>query len=585
MSLDGAFLCLVRDELLKRNIIGGRVDKIHQPSREEITISLRTWGGSEKILLSSNPSSARICFTDGFQDNPMSPPMFCMLLRKHLSGGRLLNVFQDGLERILCFDFECVNEIGDIVENRLSVELMGRCSNIILLSKTESGYRVIDSIKRITDDISSVRRILPGIHYELPPRESRLDVRSCTDEEALSALSEKGELPLAKVLLKAFEGISPVVAREWAFYTLRDTDGLCANIDRERYLFFLKRLRAALSGNPQYVMISDLNGAYKDFSFINIEQYSTSMLIKPMESANAVLDTFFRAKVTAERMKQRSGDLLKLIVNLYQRMAKKLELQRVELADTREREVFRVCGDLLNANLYRMEKGMNEITVEDYTTGGERLIKLDVRLSPAQNAQKYYAEYKKLDTAEKMLTRIIAQGEEELIYLDSVFDAAGRAVSDAELREIKQELYSTGYLRKGRNQKAEKSQKPLKPLRFRSGDGFEIAVGRNNLQNDILTLKIAKPSDLWLHTHDIAGAHVIVFANGKQIPDSTVHEAAILAASHSKGSGGTKIPVDYALAKFVKKPGGAKPGMVIFTNNKTILANPDGALVEKLAVK
>lgn len=588
MSLDGAFLHLVREELLEKKLVGGRVDKIHQPSREEITITIRTFNGTEKLLFSANPSSARVCFTDGFQDNPASPPMFCMLLRKHLSGGRLLRIEQDGLERILCIDFECMNEIGDIVENRLSVELMGRCSNIILLAKNDDGYRVIDSIKRITDDISTVRRVLPGISYELPPRENRLDVRTCTDDEALKALEGAKGQKLEKCLVKLFEGISPIIAREWAFYTARDVDAANEDIDAARFLFFMKRLREALNGSPKYVIITDTNGKFKDFTFINIEQYSTAMLIKPMESASAVLDGFFKAKVNAERMKQRSGDLLKLIMNMYQRTAKKLELQREELAGCREREVFRVRGDLLNANLYRMEKGMNEITVENYLSGGEEVIKLDIRLTPAQNAQKYYTEYKKLDTAEKMLTKLIANGEQEMIYLDSVFDAAGRAVSDAELREIKQELYDTGYLRKGRNQKSEKAQKPLQPLKFRSSDGYEIMVGRNNLQNDKLTVKTAKNGDIWLHTHDLAGAHVIIFTKGKtldELPDRTLLEAAALAATNSKGAGGTKIPVDYCDVRYVKKPNGAKPGMVIFSNNYSMLVDPDSELAEKLTVK
>lgn len=590
MSLDGAFLHLVKNELLNKNLVGARVDKIHQPSREEIVITLRGFSGAHKLLMSANPASARICLTEGVQDNPASPPMFCMLLRKHLSGGKLLRIEQDGLERILCLDFSCVNEIGDEVENRLSVELMGRCSNIILLSKQERGYKVIDSIKRITDDISSVRRILPGIAYELPPREDRLDLRDCTPDEAISRLLPQPEQRMEKAMLRVFEGISPVVAREAAFYTARDCEALCgclAEKERaDRFGFFLGKLKKALNENAaDYHIICDLNGKYKDFTFFAPEQYGTSGLIRPAESASALLDGFFGSRVNAERMKQRSGDLLKLILNTYQRTARKLELQRAELQDTKDREVFRVRGDLLSANLYRMEKGMNEITVDNYLTGQPETIKLDVRLTPSQNAQKCYAEYKKLDTAEKMLSKLIKQGEEELAYLDSVFDAAGRATMEAELVEIKQELYETGYLHKGRNQKAEKAQKPLKPLKFRSDDGFDILVGRNNLQNDRLTLKTAKPDDMWLHTHDIAGAHVIICAEGREIPDSTLLQAAILAATYSKGADGTKIPVDYTRAKFVKKPSGAKPGMVIFVNNKTLLADPDKDIAQRLTVK
>ena len=588
MSLDGAFLHLVKNELLNKNLIGSRVDKIHQPSRDEIVITLRGVGGAHRLLLSANPTSGRICITEGVQDNPASPPMFCMLLRKHLCGGKLIGIRQDGLERILSFDFSCANEIGDPVELCLSAELMGRCSNIILLAKQQDGYKVIDSIKRITDDISSVRRILPGIIYTLPPREDRLDLRSCTAEEAVSRLLLQPEQRMDKAMLKVFEGISPVVAREAAFYTARDCEALCGCLEQkekaDRLGFFLGRLRTILGENKaSYTIICDINGKYKDFTFFSPEQYGTSGLIRPAESANLLLDGFFSERVNTERMKQRSGDLLKLILNAYQRTARKLELQREELKSTEEREVFRVRGDLLSANLYRMEKGMNQITVDNYLTGQPETIKLDVRLTPAQNAQKCYAEYRKLDTAEKFLTKLIKQGEEELAYLDSVFDAAGRATLEAELNEIRQELYSTGYLHKGRNQKTDKAPKPLQPMKFRSDDGFEILVGRNNLQNDRLSLKTAKPDDLWLHTHDIAGAHVIICAEGKELPDSTVMEGAILAATFSKGADGTKIPVDYTKAKFVKKPSGAKPGMVIFTNNRTVLADPDRELAQRLA--
>lgn len=584
MSLDGAFLHLVKQELIDKGLIGSRVDKIHQPSKDEVVVTLRFHGGSERVLFSADPQCARICSTSA-GENPQSPPMFCMLMRKYLSGGRLLSIEQDGLERIISFEFECTNEIGDLVRNRLVAEIMGRFSNIILLTQKDGEWRVVDSVKRVGDGTSSVRRILPGVAYELPPRATRLDVRVCTQEEALSVLEANAENRFEKAAQAEFEGLSPVILREWAYYSGRDTSALCKELDKDRFLFFFKNLRSALEGKAKFCVIAEKNGQNKDFTFINIEQYGTSMLIKQKESACEVLDGFFREKSDSQRLKQRSGDLLKLILNLYQRTAKKLELQRAELSDCKNREQFRVRGDLLSANLYRMEKGMNEITVENYYTGENETIKLDVRLSPSQNAQKLYAEYKKLDTAEKMLTKLIAQGEQELIYLDSVFDAAARATFDAELQEIRQELCDSGYIRKGKNEKTEKSRKALPPLKFVSSDGYEILVGRNNIQNDKLTLKTAGATDLWFHTHDIPGAHVILFTKGQtldELPDRAVLEAACLAATSSKASSGTKIPVDYAYAKFVKKPNGAKPGMVIFTNNFTLLSDPDKELMERL---
>ncbi|MCM1299323.1 MAG: NFACT family protein [Firmicutes bacterium] len=582
MSLDGAYLSLIKQELINKGLIGSRIDKIHQPSREELTITLRGFKGAYKLALSANPSAARVCITEGITDNPQAPPMFCMLMRKHLSGGRLIDISQEGLERILSFDFECVNEIGDTVKNRISAELLGRCSNIILLTEKQGQWRVVDSIKRIGDDVSAVRRILPGIPYEAPPREDRLDVRLCEAEQARERLLKFPEQKLEKNLIKVFEGVSPILCREWAFYTARDIDAPCSCLEDkqrfERFSFFLNRIKNILT-SPQnegarYSVISEKSGKPVDFTFISTEQYGAGMVQKEFESPGALLDNFFSGRAAAERMKQRSGDLLRSILAVYNRTARKLELQKGELAACSEREVFRVKGDLLSANIYRMEKGMNEIAVDNYITGEKETIKLDVRLTPSQNAQKYYSEYKKLDTAEKMLTKLIEQEKQELIYLDSVFDSAARAKTDAELQEIRLELSQSGYLKKGKNKTTE-SAKPLQPLKFKSKDGFDIWAGRNNLQNDKLTLKTAKGEDLWFHTKDIPGSHVIVFAKGREVPDSTILEAAKIAASNSKAKGGTKIPVDYTKVRYVKKPSGAKPGMVIFTNNKTLLVDGD----------
>ena len=583
MSLDGAYLSLIKQELLTKGLIGSRVDKIHQPARDELVITLRGFKGGVRIAMSANPSAARVCVTEGIADNPQSPPMFCMLLRKHLSSGRLLDISQDGLERVLAFDFECVNEIGDIVRNRLSVELLGRCSNIILLTEKNGEWRVVDSIKRIGDDVSAIRRILPGILYEPPPKEDRLDLRLCGIEEAVERLLQFPEQKLEKCLIKTFEGVSPILCREWAFYTARDIDIPCKCLRdkerKERFSFFLNRIKTILTdtenSGAKYSVIYEKSGKPVDFSFIAAEQYGADMVLKEFPSPSALLDNFFSGRASAERMKQRSGDLLKSILAVYNRTAKKLELQKGELAACSEREVFRVKGDLLSANIYRMEKGMNEIEVDNYLTGEKEVIKLDVRLTPSQNAQKYYGEYRKLDTAEKMLTQLIEKEKQELVYLDSVFDSAARAQTDAELQEIRLELSQSGYLKKGKNRTNEKTVKPLQPLKFKSKDGFDIWAGRNNLQNDKLTLKTAKGDDLWLHTKDIPGSHVIIFANGKEIPDSTILEAARIAASNSKAKGGTKIPVDYTKVRYVKKPNGAKPGMVIFSNNKTLLVDGD----------
>ena len=594
VSLDGAFLHSVIREMEERKLIGGRVDKIYQPSREEIIVAMRTYDGLQKILLSADSSSARVCLTETSPENPKQPPMLCMLMRKFLQGGRLLSITQDGLERIVNFDFECTNEIGDLCRNRLTAEIMGKHSNIILMTMKEDGWRVVDSVKRVTDDVSSVRRILPNILYELPPREERVCLLDYDFSDFKERLENNKNLRLNKALMGIFEGISPIFSRECAYSCTKDVDCLVSDVlsdgDRlDKLIFFLKKSVEYMNSVSGSTMISEKSGKPKDFCFLPINQYEAEMVETPFESPSLLLDKFFGSRADADRIKQRSGDLMKTIVNIYERISRKLEVRRQELSHCSERDEFRVCGDLLSANLYRMEKGMNEITVEDYINGGERTIKLDVRLTPSQNAQKLYAEYKKLDTAEKKLTALIEQDEKELYYIDSVFDAAGRVGSgtgsDAALSEIKRELVETGYIRPSRNEKGQKNAKPLPPLKFRSSDGFDILVGRNNLQNDKLTLKTAEGNDLWLHTQNIPGSHTIIVSEGREIPDNTIVEAATLAAYCSKGRNGTKIPVDYTKVRFVKKPGGAKPGMVIFTNNKTILVNPSEELYEALKIQ
>ena len=579
MSLDGAFLHIVCNEL--QPLVGARVDKVYQPSREEIVVSLRTYrDGGKKIVLSANSVSARVNLTTAAFENPQQPPMFCMLLRKHLSGGRLMAIRQDGLERIVSLDFECTNEIGDIVTNSLVAEIMGRHSNIILVRDG----RVIDSVKRITDDISSVRRVLPGIRYEAPPRQDRLCLLDAEPQQVLDAIADSTER-LCKKLSAVLEGVSPILTREMAWYSAKDVDAACNALSdsaKDRLRFILGRVKSAVSGGECcFTVVSEPGGRKKDFCFINIEQYSTSMVISHENSANELLDGFFASQDRTERTRQRAHDLLKLLMNSYERVSRKLELQKKELAECSEREVFRVRGDLINANIWRLEKGQSKAVLEDFTTGEPVEIQLDPRLTPAQNAQKYYTEYRKLDTAEKKLTELIAKGQQELVYIDSVFDAASRTDSESDLAEIRRELREQGYL-KGGVRADEKVKKTSDPLHFRSSEGFEILVGRNNRQNDQLTLKTAKATDIWLHTQGIAGSHVIIRTEGRQPGEQTLFEAAQLAAFHSKGRSGSGVPVDYVAVKFVKKPAGAKPGMVIFTNNRTLYVTPDENLVNSL---
>lgn len=573
MSLDGALLHCVKSEL--ENLIGARVDKIYQPARDEIVITLRNLNSADKsrkaLLLSANGASARVHLTSKELVNPPAPPMFCMLLRKHLGNGKLLGIRQDGLERVLFFDFECVNEIGDVVVNTLTAEILGRSANIIL---TRDG-RIVDSVRRVSGVEDSARRVLPGCEYEPPPRAERLNLLTADISEILVRLSDGR---LAKTLMSVLEGISPIFARECAFYAANDVDVTCEAADKSRVAEFLENARRALNNAACYTLLSE-NGKNKDFSFVNICQYDNLMNKQYFSSANALLDAFY---VESERgNSQHVRELEKMLSSAYSRVSRRLETRKKELSECANREDFRVCGDLINANIYQLERGMTKCVLTDFYTEEPREIALDARLSPAQNAQKYYTEYRKLDTAEKKLTELIHGDKEELAYLDSVLDCVSRIESDSELAEIRRELREQGYI-KSDGRAPDKREKTSEPLRYHSSDGFEILVGKNNKQNDLLTLKTAKATDIWLHVKDIPGSHVIIRTNGQSPSEQTLIEAAQIAACHSKARDGSGVAVDYVPVKFVKKPAGAKPGMVIFTNNKTLYVTPDESAIEKL---
>lgn len=580
MALDGAFLYALKCDL--DVLIGGRIDKIYQPSKDEIILSMRTKSANLRLLMSASANAARVHITAQAVENPQSPPMFCMLLRKHLGGGKLISITQDGLERILSFEFEAMNEIGDMVRIWLNCEIMGRCSNIILVNSTG---KIIDSIKRVDEAMSRERMVLPGMNYTLPPRGERVCLLTASRDELRAAVCEKhGEL--SKCLISALEGISPIFARECAFYASR---GMEVNSDEfsdeilDRLLFFLASAkRNLLDGSCKFFVVMDRNNSLKDFSFVNVNQYGNLMLTREFETASLLLDYFYAERDAINRMKQRSYDLLRLLVNASDRLARKLSAQRDELLVCAERDSLKVMGDLLSANIYRLEKGVDSVTLDNYYSENleQVTIKTNSRLTPSQNAQSYYAAYRKADTAEKKLNELILLGEQELLYIDSVFDALTRSGSENELAELKIELAEQGYIRA--NRLKSKPPKASPPLEFTSSDGYAILVGRNNKQNDKLTLKTAEKTDIWLHTQNIPGSHTVILCRGEIPPDRTIEEAAILAAFNSKARGSAQIPVDYTFVKYVKKPVGARPGMVIFTNNKTAYVTPDAEAVAEL---
>ncbi len=572
MALDGAYLYAIRQELL--SLIDARIEKIYQPTREELILALRSRTGSAKILLSCAADRARVHLTQISVENPKTPPMFCMLLRKRLGNGKLLRIRQDGLERVLYFDFSCINELGDVVQLTLACEIMGRYSNIILID--ESGV-VIDSMKRVDATMSSKRLVLPGVAYKMPPRDHRLNFLTASGNEIRSAVITKiGEL--SKALLQTFEGVSPVLVREWAYYVGQGQPCRAESLTEDqcdRLCYILHRTKELLEqGEEVYTIVSTKEGQPKDFSFVPLRQYGTLMVTKTMPSACALLDEFFASRDRTARLKQRANDLFHLLLHATERIQRRIVSQSEELDACEEKEQLRRKADLISSNLYRLKKGDTVAELEDFYEPDQPImtIELDARLTPPQNAQKYYQAYKKACTAEKILTEQIAKGKEELAYLDSVLDVLSRAETENDLEQLRAELAEQGYLRLLR--KKGKPPKSLPPMEYHASDGTRILVGRNNRQNDQLTLKTANKNDIWLHTQNIAGSHVILETGGKESPLEILKEAASLAAYHSKARSSAQVPVDYCQVRYVKKPAGAKPGMVIFSNQHTLYVVP-----------
>lgn len=583
MALDGAFLACLRRELVEA-LPDARVDKIYQPEREELIIALRYRGGTERLYLSAHAAAPRVHFTKETPENPAQPPMFCMLLRKRLTGGRLAAIRQDGLERALYFDFDCISELGDPVRLTLAAEIMGRHSNLILVG--EDGI-IIDAIKRIYPDMSSVRPVLPGMRYETPPAPAgRFDLSRHTAEELATAVKDGKDTPLSKALLALSQGLSPLSCREIAYRACGGRDPQVSELtpaEWEKLIDCIRRTQnAAFSGGVPYLLTKP-DGTPLEYSFQPIIQYGLEARGQEMPSYSALLDAFYARRAAAERLRVHSHDLLRVLTNAAERISRKLQNQRQELADAADRDRYRLYGDLINANMHLIPQGADAAEVVNYfdENCAPITIPLDPALAPAANARRYYKLYRKAQTAEEMLTARITAGEAELVYIDTVFDALSRATTLRELDELRTELEEQGYLRRQKNAQKKKLA-PMKPLTFRSDDGFTILVGRNNLENDRLTLRTAKGSDVWLHTKNIPGSHVIVVCEGQTPPDRTLEQAAILAATNSKAADSVQVPVDYAFARHVKKPSGAKPGMVIYTDNRTAYVNPDPALAERL---
>ncbi len=581
MALDGIFLSKVKNEL-REKAVGLRVDKVNQPTRDEVILGLRGKGCNYKLLLCVRADSPRFHFTSHNIDNPPVPPMFCMLLRKHLTGAMIKDVRQHENDRIIFIDFDATNEIGDRVELTIVMEIMGKYSNMILLS----GEKIIESMKRVDFTTSSVRQILPGLQYALPPQQDKLSIETASIDSILDRILSFREKSLSSAVLNSIQGISPIVAREIAHKTaFEDLQvSYLSNELIDNLKVVLEEFYSEISNNTVY-MLCEENGKPKDMSVTDIRQYGDLLNVKIYESPAELLDDFYFERDRINRINHRGHELIKLLNNLIERTSRKLSLQREELKRCEDKDTLRLYGELILANLYRLTKGVTFYEVENYYDNCEVIkIPCNPALSPTENQKKYYKDYRKAQTAEKMLAKLIEDGENEIIYLESVLDELSRADTDSEISAIRLELQNGGYIKNIKSKK-QKPPKELPPIEFMSSDGFKILVGRNNIQNDKLSLKTAAKNDMWLHTQKIPGSHVIIVGDGKEISDDSIEEAAVIAAYYSKAKDSSLVPVDYTRVKALKKPNGAKAGMVIYHEYWTIITNPDKELVEKLRVK
>ena len=579
MPLDAICLTAVAAEL-RRAVIGGKVDKIYQPTRDEVVLHMRTGQGNVRMLLSANPQRPRAHLTETPRENPDTPPMFCMLLRKYFLGGRILAITQPSMERLLEFRFETLSELGDRVERRLVLECIGRKANLIML---DGEGRITDCLRRVEGDLSARRPLMPGMFYQAPAPTGKLDPTAMTLEDLRRLVLEQapeGE-GQDKWLLDTFSGLSPLVARELEFQGAGSREGLSDRLER--------LLKAVKEECFQPIVLAKDEKPF-DFTFMPALQYGPSVELRRYDGFSQMLDDYYAQKEAQERVKQRGQDFIRSVTQARSRTAKKIANQEQDLRNAADRERMRQFGDIITSNFHRMERGQTTLRAQNYydPEGGEVDIPLDPLLTPQQNAAKYYKDYKKAQKAEEMLSIQLEKNRRELDYLDSVLQMISLSEGDRDLQEIRQELMDNGYLKQHRRKMTAKGKQKIirsKPMEFRSSAGLTILVGKNNSQNDRLTLKEADKRDIWLHTQKIHGSHVILKTDGGEPDERSLNEAAMLAAWFSQGRESGQVPVDYTPVRYVKKPAGAKPGFVIYNTYHTLYVTPAENLAKKLRVK
>ncbi|MCT4544249.1 MAG: NFACT family protein [Vallitalea sp.] len=572
MALDGIVISNIVYEL-NNLIVGGRIDKIYQPENDELIISIRNNKKSYKLLLSALANMPRIHITEIQKKNPLNPPNFCMLLRKYITGGKVLKLKQPNFERIVEIHIEHLNELGDLCTKKLIIEIMGRHSNIILC---DNDNKILDSIKHVSLNVSSVREVLPGRIYAYPPSKNKVNPLNDYSLEEFSDLLKNKNTIIHKALYFTFNGISPIIAEELCYKASLNSSTNTSELTKEDFnnLFtYYQSLKDTLNNYNYYPnIIVDNNDCYKEFSSVSLTSYSEYSTIS-FDSISQLLDKYYAKSSNNSRISQKSSDIKKIISINLERCYKKLDLQLKQIKDTESRDKYKIKGELITANIYNIKEGSDKFTTINYYTNEEITISLSPNLSPSENATKYYNRYNKLKRTYFALTEHIEDTKAEINHLESIQSSLNFVQAEEDLIMIREELMNYGYLRFRKN-KNKKSLQKSKPFHYQTSDGFDIYVGKNNLQNDELTMKFANSNDWWFHTKEVPGSHVIVKTNGRELSDSAFEEAAQLAAFYSKANTSTKVAVDYTLKKNIKKPAGSVPGYVIYHTNYSMYVTP-----------
>lgn len=570
MALDGIVVASLAKEL-QENFTNARLSKIAQPEKDELLLTMKGSNGQKRLLLSASASLPLVYISDKNKPSPMTAPNFCMLLRKHVANGRITAITQPGMERIIVFEIEHLDDLGDLRHKKLIIELMGKHSNIIFCDENDM---ILDSIKHISAQVSSVREVLPGRTYFIPAQQDKMNPLEETAEHFTEhALSKP--CGVAKAIYTSYTGISPLAANEFCYRADVDGDAPCASLNEAQKEKLAEVFLAAMidirEGRfyPNIIMHQD---EPVEYAAIPLTSYASDTVVS-YDSISEVLENYYAQRSLYTRMRQKSADLRHVITTLLERNRKKYDLQKKQLKDTENREKYKVYGELINTYGYNLAPGAKELTALNYYTGKEITIPLDPVKTPQENSQKYFARYNKQKRTFEALSKLLTETGDDIHYLESISNALDIARSEADLAQIKEELIESGYVRRKYTKKKVKLKN--KPMHYISSDGYHIYVGKNNLQNDELTFSFANGGDWWFHAKGAPGSHVIVKTNGDELPDRTFEEAGRLAAYYSKSRGSDKVEIDYVEKKHVKKPNGARPGFVVYYTNYSLMIDSD----------